>query len=67
MNPNRQIKKALTKEVIKEINIKAPNQKNLSVIAVLLFSNPDLHEYINELIDLMKVEEAKQTKLETKQ
>jgi len=72
MNPNREIKKALNKEVIKEINkahmwcalmmdekIKAPNQKNLSVIAVLLFSNPDLHEYINDLIELMKAEEAK--------
>ena len=84
MNPNRAIKKALSKEVIKEINkahmwcaimmdekskikIKAPNQKNISVIAVLLFSNPDLHEYINELIDLMKAEEQKQTKLETKE
>jgi hypothetical protein len=42
-----------------KIKIKAPNQKNISVIAVLLFSNPDLHEYINELIDLMKEEEAK--------
>jgi len=83
MNPNRAIKKALSKEVIKEINnahmwcaimmdekskikIKAPNQKNISVIAVLLFSNPDLHEYINELIDLMKAEEAK-SKSETKE
>jgi len=83
MNPNREVKKALQKEVIKEINkahmwcaimmdekskikIKSPNQMNVSVIAVLLFSNPDLHEYINDLIELMKEEENK-TKLENKQ
>jgi len=80
MNPNREVKKALQKEVIKEINkahmwcaimmdekskikIKSPNQMNVSVIAVLLFSNPDLHEYITDLIELMKAEELK---LETK-
>ena len=79
MNANREVKKALQKEVIKEINkahmwcaimmdeiskskIKSPNQMNVSVIAVLLFSNPDLHEYINDLIKLMKEEENKQTK-----
>lgn len=83
MNPNREVKKALQKEVIKEINkahmwcaimmdekskikIKSPNQMNVSVIAVLLFSNPDLYEYINDLIELMKAEENK-TKLETKE
>jgi len=83
MNANREVKKALQKEVIKEINkahmwcaimmdekskikIKSPNQMNVSVIAVLLFSNPDLHEYITDLIELMKAEENK-TKLETKE
>ena len=83
MNANREVKKALQKEVIKEINkahmwcaimmdekskikIKSPNQMNVSVIAVLLFSNPDLHEYINDLIKLMKAEKNK-TKLENKQ
>ena len=50
---------ALMMDEKSKIKIKAPNQKNLSVIAVLLFSNPDLHEYINDLIELMKAEEAK--------